>query len=337
MFPNLANNPAFNLASLTGAINILPNKYGRLNQMNLFPVKGVKTRTVYVEEKNGVLNILQTQPVGAPGQANKRGKRKVRSFVVPHIPLDDIVLPADVEGVRAFGTEDQFQPIIAEVNDRLQGMKDKHDITLEHLRMGALKGIILDADATTLYNLYTEFGINQKTVDFVFGTATTDIRKKCAEVVRHIEDNLLGEVMTGVRALVSQEFFDKLVGHAKVQDAYKYHQQASDRLGGDMRKNFQFGGITFEEYRGTGTDADGNARRFITAEDGHAFPEGTLDTFKTAAAPADFNETVNTVGLIYYAKMAQRKMERGYDLHTQSNPLPLCQRPGVLVRIFSST
>lgn len=336
MFQNLANNPAFNLASLTASINILPNKYGRLNQINLFPVKGVKTRTVYVEEKNGVLNILQTQPVGAPGQANKKGKRKVRSFVVPHIPLDDIVLPGDVEGVRAFGTEDQLQPIIGEVNDRLQGMKDKHDITLEYLRMGALKGIILDADASTLYNLYTEFEITAKSVDFVLGTSTTDIRGKCMEVVRHIEDNLLGEVMTGVRALVSQEFFDKLVNHAKVKEAYANYQEAANRLGGDMRKGFTFGSITFEEYRGTGTDADGNARRFIASGEGHAFPEGTLDTFRTVAAPADFNETVNTIGELYYAKMAQRKMERGYDLHTQSNPLPLCLRPGVLVKLTTS-
>lgn len=332
---NLANNPAFNLAALSASINILPNMYGRLNALNLFPVRGVKGRTIYVEEQNGVLNLLQTQPVGAPGMANKKGKRTLRSFIIPHIPLDDIVQPADVQDVRAFGSEDQLKPIIQEVNDRLQAMKNKHDITLEHLRMGALKGIILDADASTLYNLYTEFGISAKSVDFVLGTAGTEIREKCAEVVRHIEDNLKGEVSSGVRALVSQEFFDKLVKHATVKDAFKYYMQAQN-LSVDMRRGFTFGGITFEEYRGVGTDADGNSRRFIANGEGHCFPEGTVNSFQTVVAPGDFNEAVNTIGQQYYAKMEPREFGRGYNLHTQSNPLPICLRPAVLVKLTTS-
>ena len=50
-------------------------------------------------------------------------------------------------------------------------------------------------------------------------------------------------------------------------------------------------------------------------------------------APADFNETVNTLGQPLYAKQEPRKFERGTDLHTQSNPLPMCHRPGVLVKL----
>lgn len=334
MFPNLANDPAFNVASLTKAINILPNKYGRLNQLGLMPVQGVATRAISVEEQNGVLTLLPTKPVGAPGTAGKAGKRKVRSFIVPHIPHDDIVLASDVQGVRAFGSQDQMQTVVTEVNNKLQAMRNKHDITLEHLRMGALKGIILDADGSTLYDLYTEFEITQKSVDFVLGTAGTEIREKCAEVVRHIEDNLLGEVMTSVRCLVSKEFYDKLVKHATVKDAYKYFNQTQN-LSGDFRKGFTFGGITFEEYRGSASDGS-TTRRFIADGEGHAFPEGTTETFQTVVSPADFNETVNTIGLPYYGKLEQRKFGRGYDLHTQSNPLPICYRPGVLVKLTTS-
>lgn len=53
-------------------------------------------------------------------------------------------------------------------------------------------------------------------------------------------------------------------------------------------------------------------------------------------APADFNETVNTLGQPLYAKQDSRKFERGTDLHTQSNPLPMCHRPGVLVKLTMS-
>ena len=75
---------------------------------------------------------------------------------------------------------------------------------------------------------------------------------------------------------------------------------------------------------------------FIAAGEAHAFPVGTIDTFGTYVAPADFNETVNTLGQPLYAKQDSRKFERGTDLHTQSNPLPMCHRPGVLVKLTMS-
>ena len=201
--------------------------------------------------------------------------------------------------------------------------------------MGALKGNILDADGSTLYNLYNEFEITPKTVNFALGTAGTDVKKKCLEVVRHIEDNLKGEVMREVHCLVSSEFFDALTSHSKVKEAYERWQDGA-ALRNDMRGGFPFGGIVFEEYRGQATDAEGTTRRFIAAGEGHCFPVGTMNSFVTYFAPADFNETVNTLGLPLYAKQTARKFDRGIEIHTQSNPLPLCLRPAVLVKVTAS-
>ena len=53
----------------------------------------------------------------------------------------------------------------------------------------------------------------------------------------------------------------------------------------------------------------------------------------TLCVSSIFNETVNTLGLPIYAKQESRKFDRGTDLHTQSNPLPLCLRPSVLVKV----
>ena len=74
----------------------------------------------------------------------------------------------------------------------------------------------------------------------------------------------------------------------------------------------------------------------LAAGEAHAFPLGTVDTFGTYFAPADFNETANTLGQALYAKQEPRKFDRGTDLHTQSNPLPMCHRPGVLVKLTVS-
>lgn len=335
--PNL--NPfaadAFRTISLTQSINKLPNNYGRLRELNLFPGRGVTTRQIMVEEHNGVLNLLPTMPVGAPGTEARRGSRKARSFVIPHIPHNDVILPDEYQGVRSFGSENQVDTLVNVVNNHQQAMRNKHGITLEHLRMGALKGVILDADGSTIYDLYSEFGITAKEVDFFLDDPTTDVAAKCREVIRHVEDNLMGEVASGVHCLVSAEFFDALIAHPNVEKFWVGHNAALSLVtGNDPRKGFPFAGIVFEEYRGYATDASGNVRRFVAANEGHCFPTGTMTTFETIFAPADFMEAANTMGLEVYSKMEPRDFNRGMNLHTQSNPLPICNRPAVLVKVM---
>jgi hypothetical protein len=327
---------AFNMVSLTNAINILPNTYGRLRDLDLMPGQGVRTRSIIVEEKNGILNLLPTRPVGAPGTQQQRGKRKVRSFVIPHIPADDWVDPTEYQGVRAFGSENDMASLAQIMNDHLEDLRSKHAITLEYLRWGALKGEILDADGATLYNLFTEFAIPKKTVFFALDVPDTEVQQKCFAVTRHIEDNLKGEVMNRIHCFVSSDFMDKLLTHASVQKVYEGHAAAVAILGGDPRKNFTFGGITFEEFRGQATDMNGTTRKFIADGKAIAFPLGTRATFKTFYAPADFIETANTIGKELYAKQEPSKFGRGVDIHSQSNPLPMCMRPAVLVEVDSA-
>jgi hypothetical protein len=149
---NPFENSAFSMVEMTAAINVLPNQYGRLNTMNLFPVKGVTQRGVFIDERNGTLNLIKTAAVGAPGQVNRAASRKARTFQIPHLPLDDFILPADIQGIRAFGTQNSGDVVAMKLNEKLQEMKNKHAQTLEWLRMGALKGQILDADGSMIYD-----------------------------------------------------------------------------------------------------------------------------------------------------------------------------------------
>lgn len=320
----------YTITELTAAINAFPVQWGLINASGLFRNQGVRTRTVTIEEQSGTLALLPDHEWGGEGTVASRINRNARSFAIKQTVHEDVVLPGDVQDVRGFGIEG-LTDVNAEVARRLQRMRARHDQTLEWKKMGALKGIVQSGDGSTLVNLFTAFGISQVTVDFLLGTSTTDVLGKCAAVLNQIEDNLQGDVMTGVTALVSPEFYSKLVNHTKVQDAYKYHQEAAVRLGTDMRKGFTFGGIEFIEYR-----ASVNGQRFIGANEGHAYPVGTMDTFATYFAPADFNETVNTTGIPFYAKTWEKEGGRGVVIHTQSNSLPLCHRPAVLVKLITS-
>ena len=333
---------AFSATSLTAAINIVPNDYGRLRELNLFPAEPIATTSVSVAYSNGTLNLLPTRTRGAPSSLAMPEKRSARQFSTFHIPHEDFVLAEDVQNVVARSVAGNvLENVETVVNRRLITMRRKHAITLEHLRMGALRGIILDNDGATLLNLFTEFGVTQKSVDFVLGTGTTDVKAKAREVVSYMEDNLEGEVMTGVHVLASPEWFEKFIGHAKVEDIYKYYDGANNPLRQDVRRGFPFHGLTIEEYRGSAQylQEDGTyaVRKFVPAGEAIAFPLGTMDVFRTYFAPADFMDTVNTMGEEIYARQARDlEFNRWVKLHSQSNPLPLVKRPKLLVKLTTS-
>ncbi len=334
------NPTGYSLAELSVAINKLPNMYGLLAKLGLFAEQGIVTRSTIIENKNGVLNLLPSVTPGGPSTMGAVGKRQLRSFTCLHIPHEDVVLPEEVQGIRAFGQASVALQQATLMADKLQTMRNKHDITAEWLRMGALKGILLDGDGTTTrYNFYTEFDITPKIVDFVLTDPDEPVLSKCLTIKRHIESHLFGETMTGIRVLVSPEFYDAFTQHAQVKDAFRFYQANTlnmQTLGADYRTGFKFGDIIWQEYIAQTSLPDGTLKKFIATGEGHAFPEGTAQTFRSFYAPADFNETVNTVGMPIYAKQVERKFGRGWDLHTQSNPLMICMRPEVLVKVTKS-
>ena len=200
----------------------------------------------------------------------------------------------------------------------------------------AIRGLVLDDDATTLFNWFTEFGITEKVVDFVLSVSTTKLMKDVNEIARHIELNLKGETSNGILALCSPGWWDDFVTHAVVEAAYARFQDGSF-LRDDLRSiGFKYGAVTFREYQGSATDGAGNKRNFIPTDEARAFPMGTTSTFVTHFAPADFNDTVGQLGQEVYARQEPRKMGRGTDIHTQSNPLAICRRPEVLVKLTKS-
>jgi hypothetical protein len=337
----LVRNPfdagGYSLAEMTQAINILPNLYTRLGQIGLFHFEGVSQRSVIIEQHEGVLNLLPSVPLGGPATVGTREGRSMRSFALPWIPHDDVILPADIQGQPALGVFDGADPLVDVMNRKLQLMRRKHAQTREYMEMNALRGIVKDGAGTTLYNYFTEFGLAQIAVDFAFGTAGTNVQGKVREVLRAIEDNLLGEAMSDVHALVSREFFDKLISHPKTEEAYKFYAATGAQpLRQDVRRNFPFAGIVFEEYSGTVTLSTKATERLVPANEGIAFPLGTMDTFTTYGGPANLLEVANTIGLPLYARQHLDEKGRWIDLMTEASILPVNKRPRIVIRLHSS-
>lgn len=322
---DIFNNDAFSMVSLTAAIEKMPHQPTRIGNLGYFRSEGITTTTVVVEERDGELSLIETSERGAPAGTTGEGKRRARSFLVPHLQRGSVIKADSIQGVRAFGAENNLEAVQTVVNQRLARLRAMHDVTLEYHRIGAIRGLILDADGTTvIYNLFTEFGISQQTYEL---NLAADVRQGCVDIMRLSEEELGAEAASGYRAFCGDNFFDALIAADPVTESLKF--QESRLLRTDLRAGFEYGGITWENYRGKVGSVG-----FVPTNEAYVVPEGT-GLFVTNFAPADYLETVNTVGLPLYAKVLPDPSgaNRFVTLDTQSNPLCLCTRPRAVIKV----
>ena len=319
---------AFSMISLTAAINALPYQPKMLGSMGLFTPKPILTTTAIVEKKEGKLSVLATQPRGTMPSTDSQRQRKVRNFTVPHIPHNRTIKADDVQNVRAFGSETETETVSQLVNDALGEMRADHETTFEWHRLGAIQGNILDSDGSTvIYNLFTEFGETEVTVDFALDTATTDIKGKCTAVIRSVETALGSDTYGDIVVFCGDAFWDALIVHPNVVSAYQ-NWNAATQMSTQQRKGFPFCGLTFKNYRGS---IGGSA--WLNTDQARVVPTGVQDLFQHVMAPGDMIDTVNTRGQMMYAKQELLPFGKGVQIHTQSNPLMLCTRPACLVKL----
>lgn len=330
------------LTELTNEIQFVPNKWSRLQEMGLFTPRGTAQTSITMDLVEGSLSVLDHAQRGAEAQYGRDDVTKTLSYPTAFFPVNDFVGAGDVQGQRRAGSADQTDPVDAAVAKKLQKLRMAHSQTAEYLMMSAIKGQVASPDGTVFADLYADFNFTQKEIDFLLGTAGTDVDSKIRELIRHIEDNAFnGSSIGGIRVLVSQEFFDKLISHANIHDAYLYYQ-AANQVGGaqplrdDMRRSFAHQGVVFEEYRASVTKSDGTVERFIAPNQGYAFPTGIEDMFEYWHAPAHHINYVNTIGEEVYAWSVPMRDGSGIEIYSQSAGLPLCRRPQAIVKVLSS-
>ena len=334
------NNP-FNLEDWTQELLVVPNMYGKIQQMGLFDVEGVATQTVTFEEINQSLGLIGDKIRGERNNVSKDYTRKIRSYPVPHFPLDDAIKPGDIQGKSAYGGSGQGIPEQLDMvrARKLERIRRSHAQTLETARMKTLTtGDIYAPNGTVAGNFYTDFGITRKEVDFVLGTGTTEVLLKQEEITAHIQDNAFtGDVITEIVGLASPVFFNKLITQAGVKEAFKFYSSTQEplrnRVGGNgIDREFVYGNIRYIEYRGFAPD--GTA--FVPSGDCYFLPLGTQDVFKTFFGPADRFEFTNTMGLEAYVFEQRNTSDTEITIMSESNFINVVRRPAIVARAYSS-
>jgi len=322
----------FDVSTLTAAIEDIPHIPGRIGELGLFQPEGIATTTVQVEKIGRKLSLVPTAPRGAPGNVTSRELATLTPINTVHLPQRRSIIADELQNARTFGSDDNTKAAEQVIRNYQAAQKRNLDATFEHMRIGAIKGILVDADGSTpLTNYFTAFGLSQTTQSINLGAPATKMLATCMGLHDTIDSKLGGKSFGGVRVFCGQTFFRNLVENAAVKESYKEYMQA-EFLRSDNRGGFRFGDITWEQYRGSV-----NGTKFIADNMAYLVPEGVADMFLTRFAPADYNETVNTVGLPYYSKIWPLMGDKGYELEMQSNPICINTMPEAVIALTDTT
>lgn len=326
---------AFSMMSLIAAIENADYKPQYLGSLNLFTPKPQRTRVVAVEERDGKLELIQTSAIGAPLAQRSKDQWRMRNFNTTRLAKHSRIMADELQDIREFGSETELAQVQVEVASRMQRLKDDMELTWERHRLGAVQGIVLDADNTPIVNYFTEFGVAQPAeVEFDF---TGDVRAQIQQlIVRPMVVAAKGAMVTGSRiiALCGDDFFDELTNAAEVRQTYLNWQAAAELREGNAFASFRYGGVEWVNYRGTDDGSD----VAVATDRAKFFPAGARDIFQVAWAPAEFMDSVNMPGRDITPLIVPDKDRNAYvDVEVYSYPLYLCTRPQVLLRAKLAT
>lgn len=329
----------FTMSSLTDAISHVDYLPGRVGQLGLFESEGVPDRTIVIEEDPITLSLIPRTPWGGVPIPNTTDARIARPFVIPHVAMEDAIGPGEIQSVRAYAqgqTPSTSRMSVEEMRDRkLRVMQLKLQATLEYHRIGAIKGVVYDADGTTvIHNMFTEFNVAQQSMSMVFSSSTTDVLGKIRAAQRLSIGALGNSPFTGWRALAGDTFFDQLFAHAKVEATYVNSE--SNRILRDEDITYgarAFGGVIWENYRGSVGGVD-----FIPSDQAYLFPTGVAGLFLQKNGPADWIDRVNQMpaspnGLPVEVRSEMKPGGKGINIEAQMNPLCLCTKPRAVIQL----
>lgn len=334
MMTDVLNSNAFGMSSLTAAIELAPYVPNLLGGLKIFKPKSIRTTVAWIEKRGNKLAILSTANRGTVNDVRSSIPRDAIPVRIPHVPYFQGIIADDIQNMRAFGTETELEVMGQYINEQLEGMKQDHEVTWEFHRVGALKGIILDGDnSTVLYNLFTLFNMTQVEIDW-FSTDDS-FAPTITSIIRAIGNKLGAASFSRIIALCGNDYFDNIVQHASMQEAYDRWRDGEfkrvSHLGPQWyaaaANGFEYQDVLFINYRGKIADVT-----FIADDEAYYYPVGVPNMFQQIAAPADFMETVNTMGKPLYSKMERMRFDKGMELHTQSNVLMINTRPDAVIK-----
>jgi Phage major capsid protein E len=327
----LANDPAFSAAELSQSVMRAPFVPGRLGAIpGLFDFSAPSDPyaiSVAVDHEERKIQLIAAMQRGTGSKSSQRPRSKITFLPSVRLPDFRVIKPEMLKGIRPTDSNavDRLSALIAK--DQIS-MRQNLEATLEFHRCGSLAGIVMDADGTTpLLNLYDEFGVSAPT-EVAFNFASNfdgKIVEFCSQIEETITDAIGGLPYSGIHAMCGRTFWQALRKNKEIRDSYQAAEAAALRAGITFR-TFEFGGVTFEHYRG----AVGTAP-FVAADKARFFPVGVPGLFRQTPTAGDGFDWIDVTGeaQAFYSRLDVTPQQVRIDV--ESDPVTYCTIPEALV------
>src|SRR5579859_4646555 len=329
---------AFSAQNMTAGIDregYVPTLLASIPELFVPPPLGQpRSQWIFVEERDNNPVLIQTSPRGSEASMGRTDEpsRNVTPFQVPRLFRSRRITASEVAGIRAFGQTSVMQSLDMMVARKQYLIQKDMSLTWENMRLGAVQGIVTDANGATIYNYATAFGQSiPGQQSWILSPSADDgsIRTHCSIMRRSIIRALkgLGGNNVQIHGLASDGFWDALMASMEVRHTWQYAMQATKLQENASWQSFSYGGITFWNYRGT----DDNSTVAVGANLCKFFPAGA-GIFQEVFAPADERfEFVDTPGQEAYSWIVlDEKRNMWADVEMYSYPLFMCTMPSAL-------
>lgn len=338
----------FQLTEWTDEILNIDNQYGLIRGMNLYRTQGI-AQTAVVFDKSYNDTTLLPQVSRRSRDTTKGNDRNVDVFSLPlaYFKHSDYITPEDIQGWRMPGTADSPETMANVRVQKLTDMRYQVDQTLEYMQLSAIKGVCKTPDGATIADMFTEFGVTQKVIDFDLGDTSTDVDAKIAELKRYLASTLkTGGVIGSVSVLVDPLFFDKLINHPQIRQAWLYYQNNGMQRNRDATNQFmswgsvdqfEHRGVTFMTYDAIFKLPSDTTEKAIEDNTGYSIVGGVRDLYRGYYGPSNKLSGANSVGQEMFAYEFTDPKDEFHEMQVETSPLYFMTQPLMSVKCISST
>jgi hypothetical protein len=313
-----------------------------LENMNIFEPVYLRTTTVTFRQKDGELIRIPTSERGAPEPTAARRSQVLRQMEGHRLAQRDQIVATEVQDILnpQLPQASRLQTANDLVAERQSFLLDNLNYTKEFHRLGALQGLVYDADGTSvLDDWYDLWGISRP-ADVMFDFASYKAIEDQGELRGLIDADINTPIMralkrrrrpgTRIHAFVGDEFWSMLTASPAYERTMLTDQGRVMLNDSRLWTAVDLGGVIWHHYYGSDDKA-------LTIEDDEAifFPMGARDVFKVYYMPGENFAEVNQPGREVYSIVSpdyRPNMNEWVDVYVKSYPVFACLAPQALLR-----
>lgn len=337
---------SFHQDEWTQQINRVENQYGYINSRNYFDARSTAQQAILFDVNKHNITLLPQVNRGAKSYTDGK-ERSVETLALKlaYFKHHDRLTAEDIQGWRTPGMQEP-ETYARAFAEKITDMRLAADQTQEYMKLQAFKGVFKTPDGAIVADSFAEFGVTQQTIDFVLGTAATNVDQKIQQLKRGIASNVkTGQSINAVEVLVDPSFFDKLINHPSIKTAYQYYvNSGAQRLRDDLSQYMSWGVMDFFEHRGVrfiAYDAtfnlpNGTTEAAIATDTGHAYPLGVRDLFRSYYGPSNKLSEANQPGQEMFVRTYVDPRDEYVEFELEMAPLHFATNPAALYRVTTS-